>query len=107
MQQLPLPPPETSDEPDSATEKFPDYTGDTAGNRVFHFKLGPLKYGTEDKGHAAALILSVLLLFVIFVFMIIGTFASNTEWISDVFVWLGSAFLIVSGVAIGKSIDSK
>jgi len=38
-----------------------DYTGSEAENRVLHINLWFFKYGTNDKTHAAAMVLSLLL----------------------------------------------
>ena len=93
-------------EPDDDTKTSPDFTGDTAASRVLYLNWGWFRYGTDDTGHAAALVLSVILLFVILLIIFIGIFWHlNPTWMDRVFTWLGSAFLFVTGVAIGKSID--
>ena len=49
--------------PDPDTEKGFDYASDErADNRILHIHTKWLHYGTDDKGHAAALILSAALL---------------------------------------------
>lgn len=103
---LQIPPPNnTSTVPDNATKKgLNDYTGGEADNRVLHINLGFFKYGTSDKTHAAALVLS-LLLFLTIVGVII--FGDGHDWAKEVFRWLGGAFLFVTGVAIGKGGESS
>jgi hypothetical protein len=76
-----------------------DYTGPQAEDRVLHINLMFFKYGTNDKTHAAALVLSLLLFATIVGVLIFG---NGTEWAKEAFHWLGSAFLFVSGVALGK-----
>ena len=107
---MPIPdirkPENTFVKPDRDTRTAPDYTGDTAASRVLYLNWGWFRYGTDDAGHAAALILSTFLLFIIGVIIIIGIFMDqNAIWMDRVFTWLGGAFLFVAGVAIGKSID--
>ena len=78
--------------------------GDGEG-QVFHFQRWGLSYGTDDKGHAAALILSVLLFIGLILCLLVGSFASNSVLVSDIAKVLGTAFLIVAGIAVGKSIE--
>ena len=86
--------------PDRDTKKgMSDYTGPSADERVLHINVGFFKYGTNDKAHAAAMVLSLLLFASIAVLLIFGM---QHEWADKVFTWLGSAFLFVTGVAIGK-----
>lgn len=76
-----------------------DFTGTAADNRVLHINLGIFKYGTSDRTHAAALVLSLLLFGSIVGVLIFG---NGGEWAKEAFRWLGSSFLFVSGVALGK-----
>ena len=76
-----------------------DYTGPQAEDRVLHINFGFFKYGTNDKTHAAALVLSLLLFCTIVGVLIWG---DGGEWAKEAFHWLGSAFLFVTGVALGK-----
>lgn len=101
-----LPPPEASDFPDEATSKNPAFDKGGGPGQVFHFERFGISYGTDDKGHAAALILSVLLLLLILVLFIVGVF-SEGDWISDALKILGPAFTFVAGVAVGKSSRGK
>lgn len=66
---------------------------------MLHINLFIFKYGTNDKTHAAALVLSLLLFSTIVGVLIFG---NGGEWAKEAFRWLGSAFLFVSGVALGK-----
>ena len=76
-----------------------DFTGSEADNRVLHINLWVFKYGTNDKTHAAAMVLSLLLFLTIVGVLIFG---GGTDLAKEAFHWLGSAFLFVSGVALGK-----
>ncbi|WP_146226085.1 hypothetical protein [Phyllobacterium leguminum] len=100
---VPSPPVPTSDQPDRETRKDPSYTDGHAPNQVFHFQRWGFSYGTDDKGHAAALTLSVAILALIFLIVLIGSCLSEREWLADILKVLGSAFLIVAGIAVGKS----
>ena len=101
-------PDSTPAKPDRDTLTAPDFTSDTAASRVLYLNWRWFRYGTDDQGHAAALMLSVLLLFVIGVVIIAGLLMEHSDqsamWMDRVFTWLGGAFLFVAGVAIGKSI---
>jgi len=92
-----------SDRPDNYTSLSPDWTGSGANDRVMHINMPFLKYGTNDKTHAASLLLSLLLLIIIVFLSICGMFSSNAAWMDKVFTYLGSAFLFVAGVAVGRS----
>jgi len=96
------PPPAVSTRPDSDTRKA--FTKGDAPHQVFHLKLGGLAYGTDDKGHAAALILSFAILVLILLTLLIGAMVDRT-WIGETLKVLGSAFLIVAGIAVGKSVE--
>lgn len=77
-----------------------DYTGGgNAPERVLFINFWFFKYGTNDKAHGAAVILSLLLLFVI----TLVYFFSPTDNSEKILPWLGNAFLFVAGVAVGKS----
>lgn len=111
---MPLPPnikaPEgdLSPTPDLYTKTNPDFAaGENAANRVLHIDWKWFRYGTDDKGHAAALVLSMVLLAVSVFVIVVGLIWPQSEWLETVFKWLGGAFLFVSGVAIGKSADNK
>ena len=94
------PPSNTFSIPDSATKKgMNDFTGTVADNRVLHINLWVFKYGTSDRTHAAALVLSLLLFATIVGVLIFG---HGGDWAKEAFRWLGSSFLFVSGVALGK-----
>ena len=60
------------------------------------------KYGTDDKGHAAALVLAVFLLILLTVLLIVGAIVDR-PWIKEALQIIGVAFTFVAGVAIGKS----
>lgn len=101
----PVPEPErgTTTEPDRYTGLAPDYTQPNAPERVFFINLWFFRYGTKDKAHGAAVLLSFLLFVLIALVIAAGYFwPGSSEWTERVFTWLGSAFLFVAGVAVGR-----
>jgi hypothetical protein len=112
MDKIPPPPSGISSFPDRYTRKSPDFTGPFAENRVFHVSTTWLKYGTDDKGHAASIILSALLLLVailVGIMCVIGMFSGQDgKSLNALVTWIGNAFLFTAGLAIGKGgKDSK
>lgn len=108
-QQIPPPSENLSLQPDKDTKKGlpPDYAADgSAGHRVLHINLGFFKYGTNDKAHAASIMLSLLLFVAIISVIVIGMFTSNMTWAEKAFNWLGSAFLFTTGIALGSKNDN-
>ena len=93
--------PTISSEPDSNTQKEPFFSGG-APNQVFRLQLCFFSYGTDDKSHAASLLLSLMIGMLLTIVFIIGAIAERS-WISDALSVLGTAFTFVAGVAIGKS----
>lgn len=96
------PPPPAPETPDEDTKKSPDFTrpGDQGG-RVFYFERWGIKYGTDDKGHAASIILSLTLLALMALLFCIGAIAERS-WVGDAVKILGTAFTLTAGIAIGK-----
>ena len=90
----------------SPTDILPDFSLVGAPNQVFMLDRFGFKYGTDDKGHAAAIILSVFLLVLLGCLFVLGTLFDRS-WIPDAVQILGTAFTFVAGVAIGKSIEDK
>jgi len=78
-----------------------DYTSDRASERVFYVNLGIVRYGTSDKLQGAALLLAIVLLPLIFICILIGFFWDQT-WAKEALNWLGTPFLLVIGVAVGR-----
>ncbi|NTB04416.1 hypothetical protein [Agrobacterium tumefaciens] len=101
--EVPSPPAQIPDQPDADTRKDPCFTDGHAPNQVFHFARWGFAYGTDDKGHAAALTLSFAILLLILLIVFLGAFLTEREWLADILKVLGSAFLIVAGIAVGKS----
>ena len=66
-----------SEIPDQETNKGLDLTGPEAKNRVMLINIGFFKYGTNDKSHAAAVCLSIVLLIVIVIVSVIGMFSPS------------------------------
>lgn len=87
----------------------PDYTSDSpAPGRVLAINLPFFKYGTSDRFQGAAILLSIILLGVIALFLIGSIFADIPDGRFDkIFSWLGGAFLLVMGVAIGRASTKK
>lgn len=100
---VPSPPALIPDQPDTDTRKDPCFTDGHAPNQVFHFSKWGFAYGTDDKGHAAALTISFAILGLILLIVLVGAFLSEREWLADILKVLGSAFLIVAGIAVGQS----
>lgn len=100
-----------SEKPDEYTQIAPDYTASSASNRVLHINLSWFKYGTDDKGHASAIVLSLVLLLMVLVLAAIGAvaacFGKDPSWFNTLVSWVGNAFLFTAGVAIGKSGKDK
>ena len=88
-------------EPDEHTRKDPVFFPGGAPNQVFQLNLGFVSYGTDDKSHAAALILSIMLGFLM-ALLFFGGFFVDRPWISDALQVVVPAFTLVSGVAVGQ-----
>lgn len=96
-----------STKPDEYTQKaVNDFTGPRAENRVLHISLPFIKYGTNCKVHAAALILSIIIFITIVLVAFSGVFVENTVWLGRVFDWLCGSFLLTLGVLFGSKISS-
>ena len=96
-------------EPDDATKigLDDDFTSPSAKKRVLHINLWFFKYGTDDKAHAGAMVLSMVLLFMIALTGAAGYIPGSGEWTKLLLQMLGSAFTFVAGVAIGQGVSSK
>lgn len=99
---IPPPPADTSDIPDKYTRMAPDFTGPHAENRILLIELKWFKYGTDDKSHASALVLSGLILCVSIIISVIGLGAGSAKWLELLITWLGNAFLFTAGIAVGS-----
>lgn len=84
-----------------------DYTGPVAAQRVFSLNLGILKYGTDDKTHAAAIVFSLLILLAIVGLTLSGALLEQRAWLDDIIRWLESAFLVALGIALGRAIPTS
>lgn len=69
---------------DKHTQKDLKLVDGGAPNQVFQFQRWGISYGTDDKGHAAAIILSVLLVALFAATILVGAF-SDRAWIADIF----------------------
>lgn len=101
-----FPPKETPDTPDADSQTGPTYIPDGAPNQVFRINLKWFSYGTDDKPHAASLLLSLMLGFLLLLVFVIGLFVERV-WIPDAIKILGTAFTFTAGVAIGKGSAKK
>lgn len=95
-----------SEDPDPFTQTGPLFIPNGAPHQVFRFCRWGIEYGTDDKGHAASIILSVSLLFLLLVLFGVGAFADR-PWISDALKIIGTAFTFTAGVAIGKGSEAS
>ena len=102
------PPIITSDSPDKYTRRdtLLGFIPNGAPHQVFRFCRWGLEYGTDDKGHAASIILSVALVFLLLVLFVCGAFVDR-PWITDALKILGTAFTFTAGVAIGKGSEAS
>lgn len=96
-----LPPAETSDQPDEATQTGPNFIPDGAPYQVFRINLRWFSYGTDDKPHAASLLLSLMIGALLLAIIVVGLVVDRL-WIPDAIKILGTAFTFTAGVAIGK-----
>jgi hypothetical protein len=85
----------------------PGRSGDSAGNRLLFINAGFFRYGTDDKTHAAAIVLSGVLLVIGLLVVIIGSFSSNSAWLERALMLIWNAFMFVAGVALGRSGKEK
>ena len=69
---------------------------------MFHFDRWGIRYGVDDKGQAAAFVLSVLLIALMGFALLLGVVVERS-WFGDVFKVLATALTFTVGVAIGKS----
>jgi peptidoglycan/LPS O-acetylase OafA/YrhL len=79
----------------------PSREGDRAENRLLFINAGVFRYGTDDKTHAAAIVLSSVLLVIGLLVVIIGSFSSNSAWLDRALMLTWNAFMFVAGVALG------
>ncbi|MBB3996069.1 hypothetical protein GGR95_003735 [Sulfitobacter undariae] len=102
------PPLKTSDRPDQYTKQDSElgFIPNGAPHQVFRFCRWGLEYGTDDKGHAASIILSVALVFLLLTLFLCGVFVDRA-WITDALKILGTAFTFTAGVAIGKGSEAS
>ena len=78
-------------------------SGDSAENRILFIDAGFFRYGTDDKTHAAAIVLSSVLLIVGLLVVAIGSFSSNSVWLERALMLIWNAFMFVAGIALGRS----
>jgi hypothetical protein len=78
-----------------------------AAQRVLYLNFGFFKYGTDDKAHAAAILLSIGLLAALFIISLTAIFSPNAPMFERAINIFGNAFLFVAGVAIGQRFTDK
>lgn len=92
--------------PDADTRKGlgDDMTGAQARERVLFVDLRFLRYGTNDKTHAAAVVFATVLLLSVNVVIFLPMLCAGVDagWAERALTWLGNAFLFIVGVAIGR-----
>ncbi len=97
--------------PDKVVKKdeLADYTGsDPVPDRVLVINLRFFKYGTSDRFQGAAILLALtLLLLIASIFVLSALLEIPDNRFDKTFGWLGSAFLLVMGVAIGRGTSGK
>lgn len=93
---------EASKDPDEYTRKDNIFIDGGAPNQVFRLQLWGFSYGTDDKTHAASILLSILTGCLLVLLFLIGAVAERA-WLSDALSVLGTVFTLTIGVAIGKS----
>lgn len=100
---LPIPD-DISTSPDRDTRRgLADLANDAqVEGRVLHIRTRFVSWGTNDKAHAASVVLSILLLSVLLVCGIIGFWARNEGSFEKLILALSSSFTFTVGVAIGK-----
>jgi hypothetical protein len=99
---IPAPGDNIPQEADRYTQKSPDMTAAHAENRIFFFNCKILRFGTDDKVYAAAIILSTTLLIVLgFIAFLMAV--SNNEDLKHIAALIVSAFTGTSGYAFGRA----
>ena len=68
---------------------------------MFFFGKWGIKYGVDDKGHAAALIFSFLIMILFAFVAVMGVFVDRA-WTGDAIKILGTAMTLTTGIAIGQ-----
>lgn len=99
---VPADSPTVSATPDKDTQRFPDMTEPGSPGRVFGFDFMGFKYGSSDKLHSAAFLLSILMVVAVIILAVISMFAKNGEAASDAVQTLGQVLILTIGVAIGR-----
>lgn len=88
-------------EPDKYTKSGKQFFDGGAPDQIFRFEKFGICYGTDDKAHAAAIILSMVIGGLLLALFLIGAIFDRA-WIGDAIQILGTAFTLTIGVAIGQ-----
>lgn len=104
VESIPSPPPEISGVPDRDTKKgLPDYTnGSGAPGRVLHINIPCFSYGTNDRGHAAAIFLSIVLLVMMMLCFAATLIKPEAPALDRILTILSSTFTLTVGIAVGR-----
>lgn len=100
------PPTNVPTKADGATKTGPAFISDGAPDQIFRFERWGFSYGTDDKSHAAAIILSLTTCGLLVLLFCLGAIVDR-PWISEALKILGTAFTFTAGVAIGKASGKK
>ena len=92
---------------DTKTGLPDDQTGPKAKGRIFFINLGFVRYGSTDKAHGAAVLLSLLLFLLLCVLLVLIVRFPDNDSLGRFFDWLSGAFLVIAGVAIGRNPPTK
>ncbi|NGX51905.1 MAG: hypothetical protein KR126chlam5_00194 [Candidatus Anoxychlamydiales bacterium] len=85
-----------------------DYTSDKASDRFLYLNFRFLKYGTNDKFQGAAILFSFFIFILIIFTITMGfIFPSACGWSEKCLGWLQNTFILIIGVAIGKSLNGS
>jgi hypothetical protein len=108
--QIPSPPNDTPDKPDSYTKLFSDQTGPEASGRTFYLNVGILRYGTSDKIQGAAILLALFILIFYLIVLTFSIFGSITVFnqtiIEKTLSALWNGFWLALGVAFGRGVNN-
>ena len=98
-----------SDQPDAYTAKAPDFTSDgDVPDRMFLVNTPWFKYGTNDKWHAASMVLSIVLVALLAVLGAIDLLTSRSgngsAQSTSALSVIGTLLSLTVGIAVGRSI---
>lgn len=89
-----------------SSERADDYTEPRAAGRVLFIVTKWIRFGTDDKTYAAAVLLSAVLLVLVLVMVVLGAWFGDQGWWEIAFTWIGNAFFLTAGVAVGRAAEN-